>query len=91
MLANYIIPMIWLLWIMQDEEDSNFNYALYIMAILAGLFTSSMGTTFPPMIIGLLSLVRWTKDRDTKKLVKTLACLTVVIIFGIPVVLSKIF
>ncbi len=90
-LANYAIPMIWLLWIMQEEKDTKLNYYLYVCAILAGLLTSSMGIIFPPMIIGVLSLIRWFKDRDTKKLIKTVSCCAVVILFAIPVFLSKVF
>ncbi len=90
MLANYVIPMFWLIWMMQEEDDNKLLYLLYISASLAGMLTSSMGTTFPPMIIGVLSLLRWYKDRDTKKFIKTMACFAVVILYGLPYILSRI-
>ncbi len=74
MLANYIIPIFWLLWMLQEDNESRFSYFLYVMAILAGMFTTSMGNVFPPMILGILAFIRLVKERDFKRFMKTVLC-----------------
>ena len=86
-LANYIIPMFWLLWMMQEEHESKLSYFLYVIAILAGMFTTSMGNVFPPMILCILAFIRFIQERDFKRFMKTaLCCIPIGLFCGIYVI-----
>lgn len=57
MLANFIIPAIWLVFLKGKENGFKFvDYLLLVITIIAGNFTTSMGIGIPPIALMLLIL-----------------------------------
>ncbi|MCR5187279.1 MAG: hypothetical protein K6D97_09280 [Clostridia bacterium] len=83
MLANYIIPMVWLLWLMQEDEENRFSYVLYVIAVFAATFTTTMGMIFVPLILCVLALIRFIQDRNFKRAFSTALCCSPIAIYGV--------
>lgn len=88
MLANYIIPMFWLLWL-RYESDSKYAHILFIIALFAGMFTTSMGTIFLPMILCTLAFIKLIREKDLKEFSKTIACCLPIVLYAPVYVISK--
>lgn len=57
-LANIIIPAVWLMFIIAEENDFKFgSCVLLFITILGGVFTTTMGIALPPIVLMSLSLI----------------------------------
>ena len=57
-LANIIIPAVWLMFIIAEENDFKFGTCLFMfITILGGVLTTTMGIALPPTVLMSLALV----------------------------------
>lgn len=57
-LANIIIPAVWLMFIIAEENDFKFGSCILLfITILGGVFTTTMGIALPPIVLMSLSLI----------------------------------
>lgn len=70
-LANIIIPMVWLLFLMAEKEEFKFwNCFCILITIFAGILTTTMGIVFPAMIIVILSMLYLIRTKNLKNTIK---------------------
>lgn len=81
-LANIILPMIWLVYYGCITENKIVNWiSLYVMFI-AGCLTSEMGIMLLPISIGIITLVYMIKDRKISYGIKSLCAVIPCLIYG---------
>ncbi len=94
-LANIIIPAVWMMFIIAEENDFKFGSCLLLfITILGGVLTTTMGIALPPIILMSLSLIcelSKVKYKDLinkenltriKNLIKCFICCIPAIVYG---------
>lgn len=89
-LANIIIPLIWLLFVIGEEDKFKFGSCVLIfITILGGILTTTMGIALPPIVLMSLSLayeIPKIIDKENKfritNILKCLACCIPAIVYG---------
>lgn len=76
-LANIIIPGVWLFYLLGKENDFKLiNYIMIFILILAGCLTTTMGIALPPLSLMLLAIadevskINFKDQKDTKHLIR---------------------
>ncbi len=83
MLANVILPSIWLLFLDCVEESKIGNWVTLLISMLASCFISSMGIALAPITLGGLALVFSIREKKIDYLLKSAVCVIPNIVYGI--------
>lgn len=90
LIANLIIPAVWLLYIMCMENDKKVIYWLsFLMLMISSVFTTEMGVFLIPVEVGILSLIYLVQDRKILNFIKSIACCIPQIMIGLIYLIFK--
>ena len=89
-LANIILPSIWLLFLKCVEENKGIiNWLLLIITMLASCLVSSMGIPLAAITLGGLVVVFLVKDKKVSYLIKSGICVIPNIVYGLMYLIMK--
>lgn len=78
------MPLLLLLFLKAEKENFSIISCISIfITVLAGVFTTTMGTVFPPIIIGILALIFGIYNKNIKSIFKSFLCCIPSIVYGI--------
>lgn len=82
-LCNIIVPLVLLLMLKAENYEYNFMSCFLItIAVIAGVFTTTMGIALPVIIIGILGFIFGVKDKSIKNMFKCFLCCIPALIYG---------
>ena len=83
-LCNIIMPFIlWMLFKANEEKYSFVTGLIIFLSVIAGVFTTTMGIAFSPIMIGTLAVLYGVHNRSIKDVVKCFVCSIPSIVYGI--------
>lgn len=84
MLTVIIIPfLLFLLWMIKDDEDSKIYYSLLFTTMVAASLMSTMAAVIPTVLLGTFAVVYSVSNRSFKPLIKILVCCVPCLCYGV--------
>ncbi len=84
MLANVILPAIWLMFLECIKNDKKIgNWLILLMVMIASCHVSSMGIALAPMTLGGLAVVFSIRNRKISYILKSAICMIPNLIYGL--------
>ena len=83
-LANIIIPSVWLMYLLAEDNNFNkFSYLLILIILIAGVFSTTMGIGLSPIVLMVLAFLHSIQNKEIKNFVKCGICCIPCLIYGV--------
>lgn len=90
LISNFIIPAVWLFYILCIENDKKLLYwLLFIALMISSIFVTELGVFLIPIEVGVLSLIYLIQNKKVGIFIKSLLCCVPQIIVGIVYLMFK--
>lgn len=84
LIGNFIIPLVLLLYInCMENKEYIINWIVFILAMIASCFVTSMGVFLVPIEVGILSIISFFQTKKFTTSIKIVSCCIPQIIVGI--------